>query len=208
MWHWFHLEHNIHGRDVCCYTLDCRKLQYYQYHVSFGSLLEYLSNSDMWYTVSPPCLVDLLLSSSFQGRGPELNFFLFSFSLVKALSGWAIIKSSGVHTTEVSSLKKKTGIHKIGWSWCSFILECSLCKNEIHYLWIDCCDIHQALVLQSLTTLSDICWWLALALHLTWIFLSLMKGIRVLFVNKIWCGLSGALFKHHLGVDHVFRSQE
>lgn len=98
MWHWFHLEHNIRRRDVCCYTLDRRKLQYYQYHVSFGSLLEYLSNSDMWYTMSPPCVVDLLLSSSFQGRGPELNFFFF-FSLVKAFSSWAIIQSSGLHAT-------------------------------------------------------------------------------------------------------------
>lgn len=156
MWHWFHLEHNIQGRDVCSYTLDRRKLQHYQYHVSFGSLLEYLSYSDMWYTMSPPCLVDLLLSSSFQGRGPELNFF-FLFQSVKAFSGWVIIKSSSLHTTEVSSRKKKTGIRKISWSWCLFFLECSLCKNEIHSLWIDCCDIHQALVLQSLTTLSDIC---------------------------------------------------
>lgn len=40
MCHWFHLEHNIHRRDVCCYILDCRKSQYYQYCVSSGSLLE------------------------------------------------------------------------------------------------------------------------------------------------------------------------
>lgn len=55
IWHWFHHEHDIHRRDVCCYTLDHRKLQYYQYHVSFCSLLEYISISDVIYYVTSMC---------------------------------------------------------------------------------------------------------------------------------------------------------
>lgn len=123
-------------------------------------LLVQSSNTSLILTCDIPCHLHAWLTYSFHlaFKVEDLNsIFFFFFRLVKAFSSWAIIKSSGLHTTEVSSHKRKTGIQKIGWSWCSFFLECSLCKNEIHYLWIDCCNIHQALVLQSLTTLSDIC---------------------------------------------------